>query len=55
MKTQKLNDNLNFTKSSLVELNDQQMLAVNGGDAITISYVFKNGEKVLYITYANDR
>ncbi len=55
MKTKNSNNTLNFTKSSISELNDQQLLGVHGGDAITITYVYANGEKILFITYAQDK
>lgn len=54
MRQKSKNGRLNFTKSSISELNDQQMLSVNGGDNISISFIFKDGKKYFYITVAYD-
>ena len=53
MKTQ--NNKLQFKKDSISELNDQQMIGVNGGDGFTLSFVEKsNGELVFWVTIAID-
>jgi hypothetical protein len=54
MKNKNNKSELNFTKSSVSELNDNQMLDVNGGDAISISFIFKDGKKYFYISVAYD-
>ena len=53
MKTQ--NKNLQFKKDSISELNDQQMIGVNGGDGFTFSVVENSkGELILWFTVAID-
>ncbi|WP_156133170.1 class I lanthipeptide [Lacinutrix sp. Hel_I_90] len=53
MKTQ--NTKLQFKKDSISELNDQQMIGVNGGDAVTFSFVENSkGDLIFWISVAID-
>ena len=53
MKTQ--NNKLQFKKDSITELNDQQMIGVNGGDGVTFSFVENSkGELIFWISVAID-
>jgi len=53
MKTQ--NNKLQFSKSEIAELNDHQMIGVNGGDAFSFSIVHNSkGERILWFSFAQD-
>ena len=43
MKTQNLNNKLNFNKSVIVELNDDQLTDVNGGSSPVCTAYFVTG------------
>ena len=50
------NNKLQFKKDSISELNDQQMIGVNGGDGFTFSFVEAgNGDLIFWISVAIDK
>ena len=53
MKTQ--NTKLQFKKDSISELNDHQMIGVNGGDGFTLSFVENSkGDLIFWISVEID-